>query len=99
MVINSKKFALQQNYPNPFNPTTTISYQLPKSSKVELSIYNALGQKVTTLVSKQQSAGYYTIDWNAASFASGMYYYRIWVSTPSGKAGDFTDMKKMILIK
>ncbi|MCP4360457.1 MAG: T9SS type A sorting domain-containing protein, partial [Chloroflexi bacterium] len=72
-----KKMTLFQNYPNPFNPKTTINYQLPMLSNVELSIYNLLGQKVATLVSKQQSVGYYQIDWDASGFASGIYYYRI----------------------
>jgi len=87
-----QKFALQQNYPNPFNPVTVISYQLPVNSEVELSIFNTLGQKVATLVSKPQTAGYYTVNWNASSFPSGVYFYRI-------KAGNFTDMKKMIFVK
>ena len=91
-ILQVTGFSLEQNYPNPFNPATLISYQLPLNSEVELSIYNTLGQKVTTLVSKPQPAGYYTIEWNAVSFASGVYYYRI-------KAEDFVDMKKMILIK
>jgi len=87
-----EKFALKQNYPNPFNPTTVISYQLPVNSFVELTVFNNLGQKITTLVSKKQSTGYYTVNWDAKNFASGIYFYRI-------KAENFTDMKKMILLK
>ena len=77
-----KKFVLSQNYPNPFNPTTTISYQIQKTCEVELSIYNLLGQKVATLVSEQQPAGVYQVQWDANDFASGIYYYKLW-------AGDF----------
>jgi len=85
-------FALEQNYPNPFNPKTMISYQLAMNSKVELSIYNLLGQKVSTLVNKKQMTGNYTVEWDASGFASGIYYYHF-------KAGDFEQVKKMVLIK
>ena len=85
-------FKLTQNYPNPFNPTTTINYQLATSSNVELSIYNILGQKVATLVDEKQKSGYHQVEWNASRFSSGIYFYRI-------KAGEFQDVKKMILIK
>ena len=85
-------FKLHQNYPNPFNPTTIISFQLPRISEVELSIFNLLGQKVVTLLSETRNVGSYQVEWNATSFASGIYYYRI-------KAGEFIDTKKMILIK
>ena len=87
-----QEFTLFQNYPNPFNPTTMINYQLPITSKVELSIYNLLGQKVTTLVSKKQVAGTYRIEWNAESLLSGIYLYQL-------KAGDFTETRKLVLQK
>ncbi len=85
-------FKLSQNYPNPFNPTTAIGYQLSAVSDVELSVYNLLGQKVVTLVSERQAAGYYKVEWDASGFASGVYYYRI-------EAGEFVDVKKMILLR
>jgi hypothetical protein len=85
-------FQIFQNYPNPFNPNTTISYQLSKTSEVELSIYNLLGQKVAMLVNKKQAAGTYNVEWNALVFASGIYYYKI-------QAGAFKQIKKMILIQ
>ena len=88
----SSKYSLSQNYPNPFNPKTVISYQLPKSSDVELSIYNLLGQKVATLVNKKQAVGSYMVEWDASGFATGVYYYRI-------EASDFQQVKKMVLIK
>jgi len=91
--ITPESFVLKQNYPNPFNPTTTISYQIPKHSKVELSIFNALGQKVTTLVSEKQAAGTYYVEWSANGFASGIYLYRI--ETDQG----FVQTKKLILLK
>jgi hypothetical protein len=86
------QYSLSQNYPNPFNPVTMIKYQLPMTSDVNLSIYNLLGQKVANLVNKKQQAGYHQVEWDASGFASGVYYYRI-------EAGEFQDVKKMILIK
>jgi len=86
------QFHLGQNYPNPFNPTTIINYELPITNYVELSIYNLLGQKVTILLSEKQNAGYHQVVWDASRFSSGVYYYRI-------EAGEFQDVKKMVLIK
>jgi hypothetical protein len=85
-------FSLKQNYPNPFNPVTAIGYQLSAISDVELSIYNLLGQKIATLVSEKQKAGYHQIEWDASGFASGIYYYQL-------LAGDYMEVKKMILLK
>ncbi|MFC2088997.1 T9SS type A sorting domain-containing protein, partial [Calditrichota bacterium] len=70
-------FALYQNYPNPFNPKTTISYQLLKTSDVKLTIFNLLGQKVSTLVNKKQAAGSFKVEWDASSFVSSVYFYRL----------------------
>jgi len=85
-------FALHQNYPNPFNPATRISYDVPRPALVRLIVYNVLGQKVITLVDELQPAGKYVVPFNATNFASGMYFYRF-------TAGDFTSVKKMLLIK
>ena len=86
------KFELNQNYPNPFNPLTVISYQLPVNIKVELSIYNILGQKVATLVDAHQKTGYHQVEWDASGLASGLYYYRI-------EAGTFVQTRKMVYLK
>ncbi len=86
-------FSLAQNYPNPFNPSTLISYQLAITNFVELSIFNSLGQKVTTLVNAKQPAGTYNVEWNASGFASGIYYYRL--HTNDG----FVQTKKLVLLK
>jgi len=85
-------YDLSQNYPNPFNPTTAISYRLSAVSEVELSVYNVLGEKVTTLVSESQRAGTYSVEWDASGLASGIYYYEL-------RTENFRDVKKMILIK
>ena len=87
-----KSFALSQNYPNPFNPSTTINYALPKASHVSITIYNALGQKVTELVNTEMNAGRYQMNFDASNFASGLYFYTI-------QAGDFRSTKKMMLLK
>jgi len=86
------EYSLSQNYPNPFNPATVINYQLPNTSNVRLSIYDALGNEVGTLVNEMQNAGNYNIEWNASSFPSGVYFYRL-------SAGSFVSNKKMVLIK
>lgn len=86
------EFTLSQNYPNPFNPSTNIQYSLPKKSRVDLAIFNMLGQKVAQLVNGTQEAGNYTAAWNAASLSSGVYIYRL-------TAGDKSFTKRMMLIK
>lgn len=90
--INPSEFSLSQNYPNPFNPVTVINYQLPSSSNVKLSIYDALGHTVNILVNESQSAGNHNVVWDARAFPSGVYFYRL-------EAGDFVSNKKMILVK
>jgi hypothetical protein len=84
-------FALNQNYPNPFNPTTTISFNLPVRSDVTLTIYNVTGQKVADF-SGAYEAGEQSIEWDATNFASGIYFYRL-------TANNFTDTKRMVLVK
>ena len=85
-------FTLHQNYPNPFNPSTTIDFTLPKTEYVTLKVYNILGKEVTTLVSKKLNQGNHTYKLEGKNLVSGVYYYVI-------KAGEFQDVKKMILIK
>ncbi len=85
-------YRLQQNYPNPFNPTTTIAFDLPKASDVQLVIYNMLGQEVTTLCDRQMQAGRYQFTFDASQLSSGIYFYRI-------QADGFSDLKKMTLLK
>lgn len=87
-----KAFSLSQNYPNPFNPITEIRYALPRPCQVKLEMYNLLGQRVATLVDGYQPAGYRTVKWDGSDLASGVYLYRI-------EAGDFSEVRRMILLK
>lgn len=87
-----EKFLLFQNYPNPFNPVTTISFQLPILSIVELTIYNVSGEKIKTLVHNRQQAGNYTISFDGSDLTSGLYFYQL-------KAGDFIQTRKMVFTK
>ena len=95
-------YNLSQNYPNPFNPTTTISYQLPMVSDVELSIYNMLGQKIATLISARQPAGYYQVIWQGRNddgrpAGSGIYVYRL--TARSQNSAIYVRSMKMIYLK
>ena len=85
-------FSLFQNYPNPFNPTTTIAYQLPKTSHVILSIYDISGRLVTTLVNEHKEAGYYSAVWNTVNVSSGLYLYVF-------EAEGFRSVRKCLLVK
>jgi len=85
-------FALHQNYPNPFNPNTTIEYSLPKDCTVELCIYDVLGNLIQKLESGYKPAGNYKYIFEAKNLSSGIYYYQI-------KAGDFVQVKKMMILK
>ncbi len=88
----ASSFALAQNYPNPFNPSTSISFTIPKTSHVTLSIYNLLGQQVARLVDGEKMPGEYSVEWNAANMSSGVYFYKM-------TAGIFTGTKKMVVMK
>jgi predicted GH43/DUF377 family glycosyl hydrolase/predicted esterase len=97
-------YDLKQNYPNPFNPSTVISWQVGAIGRspvqIELSIYNVLGQKVATLVSEKQKAGFHSVEWDASGFSSGVYYYQLVAGDPSASSGQvYRAVKKMILIK
>ena len=90
------KFGLEQNYPNPFNPKTVIRYSLPVTCYLDLSIYNILGQKVVTLISKNQQAGHYKTEWDASGFSSGIYFYRLIIEASDEQ---IIKTKKMMLLK
>ena len=85
-------FYLNQNYPNPFNPTTNITYSIPVSGIVTMTVYNSLGQMMNVLVNEFQPAGTYKVDWRGNGSPSGVYFYQI-------KSQNFTKTMKMVLIK
>ncbi|MCK4404029.1 MAG: T9SS type A sorting domain-containing protein [candidate division Zixibacteria bacterium] len=91
------EFSLSQNYPNPFNPTTSFQLSLSKSVHVKIEIFNIIGQKVRTLLDEEMNPGVYMAEWDGEdekgrSVSSGIYFYRV-------QAGDFSGMKKMVLLK
>ncbi|MDP3580833.1 MAG: T9SS type A sorting domain-containing protein, partial [Ignavibacteria bacterium] len=95
--ILPSSFTLSQNYPNPFNPSTVISYQLPKQSRVQIKIYDAIGNEIRSLIDEEKSAGKYNILWDSRNnygtrVSSGVYFYKI-------TADGFAQTKKMILMK
>ncbi|MCE1163921.1 MAG: T9SS type A sorting domain-containing protein [Bacteroidetes bacterium] len=90
--ITPVKFSLEQNFPNPFNPVTSISYSIPKNEFVQIAVYDELGREVARVINEQQTTGTYKVDFNANDLSSGVYYYRL-------TAGEFTDTKKMMVIK
>ena len=85
-------YNLSQNYPNPFNPVTTIEYSIVKSGIVKLTIFDILGNEVAALVNEMKNTGTYIVDFNASGLSSGVYFYKL-------EAGDFRDVKKMLLLK
>ena len=93
----TKRFFLKQNYPNPFNPETTIHYELARATRVEIRIYNALGQEIRTLINQVQNAGSFAIDWDGRTnwgnlATSGIYVLEM-------KAGEFSQMRKMMMVR
>jgi hypothetical protein len=86
-------FELNQNYPNPFNPTTRISFSLPENSKVKLTVFNILGEVVNEMVNQELNRGFHEFTFNGDNLASGIYVYKLDVEN------QFTDIKKMILVK
>jgi hypothetical protein len=102
VVSQPMNFELSQNYPNPFNPSTKINYSLPSDSRVTLEVYNALGVRIGQLVNQDQSAGYYSVDFNSSSLSksisSGVYLYKI--STVDKATGNsLSAIKKMMMLK
>jgi len=85
-------FDLSQNYPNPFNPTTTIRFSIPQAGNVRITVYDVTGKMVQTITNSYYSRGTFNVNWNASSYASGVYFYRI-------EAGTFNQVKKMVLLK
>ena len=92
-----ERFSLNQNYPNPFNPTTTISYSIDKDSYVTISIFDISGKLITTVQNEYQTQGLHSISWNGSDYlgnklGAGLYFYQV-------KSGDFSQTRKMVLLK
>ena len=86
------KYSLSQNYPNPFNPSTNLEFGVSKLGFVSLKIYDLLGKEVVTLVNEKLNPGKYRVEFDGSSLTSGVYFYRI-------TSGDFTETKRMLLVK
>jgi hypothetical protein len=87
-----EEYKLSQNYPNPFNPATTIEYSIPEQSMVTITIYDVVGKEIEQLYSGEKAAGTYSVQWNAANYASGIYFYKL-------STNNFVQVKKMMLLK
>lgn len=87
-----QNFSLEQNYPNPFNPSTSIQFSLPEESDVTLKVFDVVGREAAELTNAHIMAGTYTASWNASSFASGMYFYKL-------TAKNYTSIKRVMLVK
>jgi hypothetical protein len=91
-VTPTAEFILQNNYPNPFNPITIIQYQIPEVGLVSLQVFDILGNEVATLVNEEKPGGTYEVQFDASNLSSGVYFYRL-------RAGSFTEIKKMVLLR
>ena len=87
-----KDYSLEQNYPNPFNPVTNITFSLPHADRVRLTVFNVLGQAVTTLISRDMEGGRYKIAFDALGLTSGIYFYRL-------EAGSFVETRRLVVLK
>lgn len=96
-----EKFFLYQNYPNPFNPSTKIKFEVPtpsltlsgaKGLLVKLTVFDVLGREIAVLVNEQMKPGTYEVEWDGSNYPSGVYFYKL-------IAGDYSETKKMVLIK
>jgi uncharacterized delta-60 repeat protein len=91
-IESPRDFFLKQNYPNPFNPVTSIQYAISSTQFVTLKVYDLLGREIATLVDEEKPVGTYELNWNAINLPSGVYFYQL-------QAGEYSSVKKMILLK
>lgn len=90
--FNPNEYKLYTNYPNPFNPSTKIRYAIPQTSFTTLKVYSVTGKEVATLINEEKTPGVYEINFDGAGLSSGIYFYKL-------HSGNFSDIKKMILLK
>jgi len=88
----AKDFGLDQNFPNPFNPSTSFRFHIGHPAEVSIAIFDILGRMVKTLIAQRLGAGDYTVTWNAGTRSSGIYFCRM-------RAGDYTEIRKLLLVK
>ena len=93
------QYGLDQNYPNPFNPSTYIKFQMPEGGNVKITVFDILGKQVAALINGKMEAGYHNVEFDASNFASGLYIYKMEVRQDGSSTVDFTEVKKMMLIK
>ena len=87
-----ERYVLEQNYPNPFNPSTTIKFELPRASHVNLTVYDVLGRELSRLVNERMDAGYHDVKFDGSALASGVYFFRL-------QAGSYVQTKKLMLLR
>ena len=90
--LTPTQFSLSQNYPNPFNPSTTINYSITKAGNVKITVYNAIGSTVATIVNEYKPAGNYSVQFNGTNLSSGIYLYRL-------ESGNYNATRKLIFLK
>jgi len=99
-LIVPDKYSLEQNFPNPFNPSTKIKYSVPVFSKIQIKVFDILGNIIETLIDEEKPAGTYELTWYAENLPSGIYFYKIQAGSPSAGSGQgFVETKKMVLLK
>jgi photosystem II stability/assembly factor-like uncharacterized protein len=94
-----EEFLLSQNYPNPFNPTTNFEFRIAASVLVRLTVYDVLGREIATIVNEELAPGTYQANWDASNYSSGIFFYKLVVRQAGSTTGDFSQTKKMILLK
>jgi uncharacterized protein YdaL len=87
-----REYSLSQNFPNPFNPVTVINFQIPKSGLTQMKVYDVTGRLIKTLVNEFKTSGYYKIEFDASSLASGVYFYKL-------TSGNYSSVKKLVVLK
>ena len=93
------RFILHQPHPNPFNPTTTIEFSIPRSGILMLNVYDVLGRKVDTILNEYRDIGHHKLHWNASDVPSGIYFIRMLHRSPSGTGGDFSQVRKVMVVR